>query len=104
MTQAERIEKMAVQVNEMHGDFKVLRNRVESHERTLYGNGKPGLVAEFQSVKEAQASCPALQEKLLAPDTKADRKANRLAVWSLVIFGLLNLCALAVALAALFAG
>jgi len=65
MTQAEKIDKIAEQVSEIHGDMKVLKDSCERHDKTLYGNGRPGIVSRFDAVEEQQRKCPALQEKLL---------------------------------------
>jgi len=91
MSQAEQINKIADQVNEMHGDMKVLTEYAKRHDRTLYGNGQPGLVSRFEAVEEQQRSCPALQEKLLS-----NRIANK-SNWIQILVAIIAIAAVLVA-------
>lgn len=86
MTNDERdkaIKDIASKVGDIHTDMSVLKECVQRHDKTLYGNGRAGIVERFQSVEEQQRSCPALQEKLLG-NTLA-KKANWIQIAMLIV-------------------
>ena len=46
-------------LQETHDAVTSMNVMVRAHDRTLYGNGQPGLVGEFSRVQERQRECPA---------------------------------------------
>jgi len=56
-------------VTDIHGKYLVIDDHVKEHRRTLYGNGRPGLVERHNAVEIGQRKCPALQAKLSEDET-----------------------------------
>ena len=46
-------------IMEIHALLTQMTGRVDEHHRTLYGNGRPGLVAESSATRQRQEECPA---------------------------------------------
>ena len=44
---------------EMHADIKLFTSKVDEHDKTLYGNSKPGLSKDVTLLQERQEACPA---------------------------------------------
>lgn len=104
MTNDERdtmLRNISSLVGEIHTTVSINAETTKRHDKTLYGAERPGVVSTLQAVEDRQRSCPALQAAILAPDTKAERRSNRIALIGLVIFGVLNIGTLAIAIIAL---
>ncbi len=48
-------------ISETHTAVMVMAEKVNNHDNTLYGNGKPGLVNDVTLLKDRQDQCPARQ-------------------------------------------
>lgn len=98
MTNEERdaaIQSIADKVSDIHGDMKVVKGKIDEHHRTLYGNGRPGLVERHNAVEEQQRKCPALQRSLLG--NRIASRANWIQlVGTIVAFGALIIAIVAV--------
>ena len=44
---------------DIHAKLEVVCGKVEGQDRTLYGNGQPGIVGRIDIVETKQAECPA---------------------------------------------
>ncbi len=77
--------KLEEQVNDIHGDMKVLKELVERHDNTLYG--KQGLCSNHQRVEQRQTDCPSRKQALegFQISTHSNRNANIIAGCALFI-------------------
>ncbi len=48
-----------IMLMEIHTDVKVIAQKVDNHDLTLYGNGQPGLSKDVVLLSERQKQCPA---------------------------------------------
>jgi len=86
MTNEERddaIKSISKGVSDMQGNMKVFVDKCKEHHKTLYGNGRPGLLERHNAVEEQQRQCPALQRSLL-PNVAASR-SNWIQIGVLII-------------------
>lgn len=100
MTNEERdkaIKDIAEKVSDIHGDIKVIKDKTNEHHRTLYGNGRLGLVERHNAVEAAQRACPAKQEFLVS--NRIAKRANMIQIVSAIV----AVGALLVAVAAILA-
>ena len=65
---------------ETHSGMRTVASQIGDHHRTLYGNGRPGVVARLQRVEEAHAGCAHCQ----APARK-DRREWIMAIGMLLV-------------------
>lgn len=80
MTQAEK------QINEMHGDMKVIKELLGRHDDTLYCP-EFGVCPKLQRVEQIQTDCPAKKQALegFRINTRTNRTANIIAGCALFI-------------------
>lgn len=69
MTDKERdelLKRVDLGVQDLRADFAVLSGQNEDLRRTVYGNGQPGLAAEFIKVQQRQEECQKNNNKQVA--------------------------------------
>ena len=66
-------------IRETHEAVTVLVSTVKRHDKTLYGNGQPGLCKDFTKVQTAQLECPA---------RKSNQPATKIALGAMIIAGI----------------
>jgi hypothetical protein len=66
-------------IRETHEAVTVLVATVKRHDKTLYGNGQPGLCKDFTEVQTAQRECPA---------RKANQPATKIALGAMILAGI----------------
>jgi len=69
-------------LQETHDAVIRMEGKVDDHAKTLYGNGRPGIVSRLQTVEQTQLTCLArkLAEDGHRSDIRVARKGNLIAV------------------------
>ena len=90
MSGEELLHKIYIGIGELNGKFDGIAGRIDRHEKTIYGNGAPGLVARVSGMESDMQSLRGTES-----DAKTARNSAKTSVIAAVVTAALGALATA---------